>query len=69
MNTITGHVTIMHGNADRIVPVENAYFAEKYLQQAQLDMLLEDDRDHFLPFERPYTIEAALRAMYTSISL
>ena len=66
---ITHPLTVMHGDADRIVPVENAHFVEKYAINAQLDMRVQPERNHFLPFDRTRAIEQAVDDMYNIISL
>lgn len=65
---ITHPLTVMHGNTDWIVPVENAYFIEQYATHAHLDMRIQAERDHFLPFERTQDVAQAIYDMYALIS-
>ncbi len=50
---INTKVTILHGKDDGLVPVENAYFAERVLVNAQVKMALYEDVGHLIPWTRP----------------
>jgi pimeloyl-ACP methyl ester carboxylesterase len=50
---ITTKVTILHGKNDGLVPVENAYFAEKVLVNAKLKMAIYDNVGHLIPWTKP----------------
>ena len=50
---ITTKVTVLHGKKDGLVPIENAYFAEKVLVNAQVKMALHDDVGHLIPWTKP----------------
>jgi pimeloyl-ACP methyl ester carboxylesterase len=50
---ITVKVTILHGKKDGLVPLENAYFAEKVLVNAQVKMAIYDDVGHLIPWTEP----------------
>jgi esterase/lipase len=65
---ISHPLTVMHGHKDRIVPIENAYFLETHAIQADLDMRIYEERDHFLPFSRAYAVEQAINDMSTKTS-
>ncbi|MDJ0836769.1 MAG: alpha/beta hydrolase [Acidobacteriota bacterium] len=53
-------VTVIQGGKDRLVPKENADFAEKMLVNAPVDMVRIADMNHFVPWNRPDLIEAAI---------
>ena len=50
---INTRVTILHGRKDGLVPIENAYFAEKALVNAEVRMALYEDTGHLIPWTRP----------------
>ena len=64
---ITHPLTVMHGDKDWIVPVANAAFVEREAISADLDMRVQPERDHFLPFDRTWTIEQAVSDMREKI--
>lgn len=43
-------VTILHGKEDGLVPIENAYFGEMVLVNAQVKMTLYNDVGHLIPW-------------------
>jgi pimeloyl-ACP methyl ester carboxylesterase len=67
LSLITQPLTIMHGDEDWIVPVENAYYIEQHATNAQLDIRIQPERNHFLPFDRTWTIEQAVDDMMTTL--
>lgn len=50
---ITTMVTILHGKKDGLVPIENAYFAEKVMHNADVKMAIYDDKGHLIPWTSP----------------
>ena len=50
---ISTKVTILHGTKDGLVPVENAYFAEKALENARVRMAIYDEAGHLIPWTKP----------------
>ena len=50
---ITTMVTILHGEKDGLVPVENAYFAEKVLKNAEVKMAIYEGTGHLIPWTSP----------------
>lgn len=58
---IEAPVTLMHGEEDRLVPVENADFAGRMLPQVRVVRLPEED--HFIPWTREEEVKAALLAL------
>lgn len=45
-------VTMIHGTADKLVPVGNTEFAKRVFTAAPLDIILLPGGDHFIPFNR-----------------
>ncbi len=44
-------VSVIQGKKDKLVPMENAYFAEEALVNSNVDIQLLDERGHFIPWE------------------
>ncbi|HYG18114.1 MAG TPA: alpha/beta hydrolase [Ohtaekwangia sp.] len=62
--TITCPVIIIHGKKDSLVPYENVAFARKMLVNAQVEYLIKEDMNHFVPWSNPELIkEAVLRLL------
>jgi len=53
-------VTVIQGEADKLVPAGNADFAAKMLPAAQLTMVRVEGLNHFVPWNRPDLIETAI---------
>ena len=53
-------VTYIHGEADGLVPYGNTDFAKKVLTNAPLDLILEKDMGHLIPWKRPELIHDAV---------
>lgn len=45
---LENETVLVHGRNDKIVPIENSYFAEKALTKAPVDSLYQDKMNHFL---------------------
>lgn len=57
-------VTIVHGTADTLVPVENVQFMKpRFAQATPLRTVLLDGQNHFLPWEHRPAVERALADM------
>jgi len=52
--------TIIHGEKDKLVPVTNAYFAQKQLANASVTMVIEPKMDHLIPWNRPDLMKKAI---------
>jgi len=50
---ITTRVTLLHGKEDGLVPIENAYFGEKVLINAEVKMAIYKDTGHLIPWTKP----------------
>ncbi|MBT1704716.1 alpha/beta fold hydrolase [Chryseosolibacter indicus] len=57
---ITCPVTVIQGNRDKFVSPDNASFAKKMIINAPLDLIIEEDMDHFVPWSHPQLIQQAL---------
>lgn len=57
---VTCPVVIIQGKKDSLVPAANADFAKKMLVNAQVEFVLVDDMDHFVPWSNPELIERAI---------
>lgn len=57
---ITVPVKILHGKNDQLVPVENAFFGESVMTNTQVENIILDDANHFLPWNRYETIKYLL---------
>lgn len=57
---ITAPTTIIHGKKDKLVPVENAYFAEQELINSKVKMMIESEADHLIPWTRPDLLKSAI---------
>jgi pimeloyl-ACP methyl ester carboxylesterase len=53
-------VTVIQGEADDLVPKENAHFARRMISKEYLDVWLEPDVNHFIPWNRPDLINSAI---------
>ncbi len=54
-------VTVIQGGKDKLVPAGNADFAQKRLVNApKVDIILEEDMNHFVPWNRPDLIKSAI---------
>ena len=61
---ITGKVIIIHGVKDKLVPIENAYFAEKVLTNAQVIMKIDKNAGHLIPWTKPDLIKNEILSQY-----
>ncbi len=50
---ITTKVTLLHGKKDGLVPIENAYFGENVLINAEVKMAIYEDTGHLIPWTKP----------------
>jgi pimeloyl-ACP methyl ester carboxylesterase len=53
-------VTVIQGEADDLVPKENAFFAKRMIEEAYLDIWMEPGVNHFIPWNRPDLIISAI---------
>lgn len=62
---ITCPVTVIHGDADSMVPVENAYFAQRMLVHADTVKLnIIPGMNHFVVWTKPQVINDAIRGLF-----
>lgn len=57
---ITAPTTIIHGEKDKLVPIENAYYAEHQLINSEVKMMIESEANHLIPWNRPELIKNAI---------
>jgi pimeloyl-ACP methyl ester carboxylesterase len=60
---ITCPVIVIQGTKDELVPAGNADFAEKMLVNANLEVVLVEGMNHFVPWSNPELIRDAIRRM------
>jgi len=53
-------IVVMHGDADRIVPVESAYYIRDLVKDVTIHRMVEEERNHFIPFEMSWTVLKAI---------
>ena len=53
-------ITYIHGKKDMVVPFANTAFARRMLRNAQLDMIIDDKMNHFVPWSHPHYIRNAV---------
>ncbi len=53
---ITVPVGIIHGIEDKIVPIENAYFAERVLKDNEVRTVFDAEMSHMIPWESPIAL-------------
>ncbi|WP_338867815.1 alpha/beta hydrolase [Spirosoma sp. SC4-14] len=53
-------VTVIQGDADELVPAGNAWFAQRMLSHAAVNLRLLPGMNHFIPWRRPDTIREAI---------
>jgi pimeloyl-ACP methyl ester carboxylesterase len=56
-------VIVIQGVEDSLVPKENAYFAKKMLVNTDIEIVLVDGMDHFVPWSNPELIRDAIIKM------
>jgi pimeloyl-ACP methyl ester carboxylesterase len=65
--TLTVPVVMLHGKKDDLVPVENTDYLRRQLAAAGktnlFDQIIYPDFNHFIPWEHPDAVEAALRKL------
>ena len=60
-SSITCHVYLLHGDQDKLVPFENAYYAKKKLTSAaSVQIEIVEGINHFIPFMHEELIKKAL---------
>ncbi|MGD1894975.1 MAG: alpha/beta fold hydrolase [Cyclobacteriaceae bacterium] len=57
---VTVPTTIIHGEKDKLVPIENAYFAQEQLVNAPVTAVIELEMNHLIPWNRPDLIKDAI---------
>ena len=60
-------VTYIHGKKDMIVPFANTAYAKKMLVNAQLEVIVDDKMNHFIPWSHPQYIREALHKYLSQI--
>lgn len=51
---------VIQGDEDKLVPKENAFFAQKMMQSEYLDVWLEEGVNHFIPWNQSHLINKAI---------
>lgn len=59
-NKIHRPTTLIHGDKDGLVPIENSKFGEKVLINAPLEVIYEEGLNHLIPWKRPDLIKNAI---------
>ena len=54
---IQNPTTLIHGEKDKIVPIENSYFGEKMIPKSSLKAIYEPKLNHLIPWKRPDLIK------------
>lgn len=57
---ISKPTSIIQGKQDRLVPWQNATYAEQKLMNAKVDTIMIEDADHFIPWSNPGVINKEL---------
>jgi pimeloyl-ACP methyl ester carboxylesterase len=57
---VTVPTTVIHGEKDKLVPVENAFFVQEQLVNAPVTTVLEPKMNHLIPWNRPELIKEAI---------
>lgn len=55
--------TVLHGTADRLVPVENVDFIQKQLPDSLLTIIILEDVNHFIPWNNPIEMTKAIQQL------
>jgi pimeloyl-ACP methyl ester carboxylesterase len=66
--TITCPVVVVQGGKDVLVPAANAAFAKKMLINAQVEFILKEDMNHFVPWTHPELIREGVMKILTASS-
>jgi pimeloyl-ACP methyl ester carboxylesterase len=51
-NSIRIPIVVYHGEEDSLVPIQNAYFIKKNLKNANVNLIIEKNLNHFIPWNR-----------------
>ncbi len=62
-------VLVLQGTKDRLVPKENAFFAEKMVKPEMLTVWLREGMNHFIPFTKPELVIQAIMETSSKIAL
>ena len=57
---IQNPTTLIHGEKDGIVPIENSYFGEKMMPKSSLEVIYEPKLNHLIPWKRPDLIKKSI---------
>ncbi len=57
---ITVPSVVIHGTGDNLVPIENADFAEKMLENSCMKMIKLENVNHFIPWTHPQEVKGAI---------
>ncbi|MEM8566532.1 MAG: alpha/beta hydrolase [Bacteroidota bacterium] len=67
-SSITVPITVIQGNSDMLVHPANADFAQKMLvNSSKVELITEDDLNHFIPWNKPELIRSAILEMIEKI--
>ncbi len=61
-------VVVIHGGKDKFVPFGNVAFAERSITNAPVKYILEDEANHFIPWNRPDMITEGLHYMIDTLT-
>lgn len=61
-------ITYIHGKKDMIVPFANTAFAKKMMTQAQLEVIVDDKMNHFVPWSHPQYIHKAIEKYLSQLN-
>ena len=57
---ITAHTIVVQGKKDVLVAPGNADFAKRMMTNAHVELVMQDDMNHFVPWSHPYLIRNAI---------
>lgn len=66
---ITVTSSIIQGKSDKLVPYPNALYADSMLINSKSEVILIDDLNHFIPWNRPQLIRQALYSLQSNIDI
>ena len=66
---VTCPVVVIHGKKDKLVPFENANFAVKMLTNAEIELVIDDNANHFIPWSHPAMVNRAIMQMVEKVQL
>lgn len=63
---VTCPVIVIHGKKDELVPYENVDFIKKMLVNAPVELMINEDMNHFVPWSNPELIREAVLKLIES---